>query len=360
MCKENACKLTKQSKVSEVVDFIKQECTFFNESEETKKASLIAIDKYSEAPDILLNFLDRICECYSLFVKQRIIEQKEAVKNLNSIIKKSGMLYEAIAYYWMSKTTLISQFTAVYQTSENVSSKNVDLDGCIDNKLAFDIKTFQFYGEMIDNKLNELREKYQGYVFLLTGDTAIDRKQFWDGSAERTIQDNINNGKEHFIVELPNGGCISVEKRKSICMSTSFLNSIKWCENMSKFPLARSNQFTTKMPFMQIEVFDKDKLPTIENSIYLTLRILARRIFFESEKNENKIKEFCKKIDNEDLTVSQALKCLSAICFMDINTGDSWFFSNPFATNIFPYNIYEHYKCDHPSSYFDNFCYDNY
>ena len=129
---------------------------------------------------------------------------------------------------------------------------------------------------------------------------------------------------------------------------------------MSKFPLARSNQFTTKMPFMQIEVFDKDKLPTIENSIYLTLRILARRIFFESEKNENKIKEFCKKIDNEDLTVSQALKCLSAICFMDINTGDSWFFSNPFATNIFPYNIYEHYKCDHPSSYFDNFCYDNY
>ena len=44
MCKENACKLTKQSKVSEVVDFIKQECTFFNESEETKKASLIAID----------------------------------------------------------------------------------------------------------------------------------------------------------------------------------------------------------------------------------------------------------------------------------------------------------------------------
>ena len=347
------------STITEVMNVIQTHCPFFKPNSKNIKNEDVLLKEYNIEYNLLIKHFENICVCYSKMVSEEVTSESDANQILNRMISEPGSLYEALGIYWLHKSSLCIALKTNYSTNQNNSGVKVDLDGIIEGKFAFDIKKFQLYENLIQPCLEEMETKYPNYTFMVCGFSDVNKEKFWNKNVEISIENGIKQGLKRFGVKLPNGGVIQVEERETVNMAESSFSITRWSENTYKFVLSDSNQFTTTMPFMQIEMFDKTRFDSFGESVYMVLRIMARRIFFELTKCEEKIHSYCSKIQDAEKTVKNAMGYLSAICFMDVNSGEAWTFTNPFAAHKLNIGMLEPYTWDNVMI-IDNFNYDNY
>ena len=347
------------STIAEVLNVIHAHCSFFNPNSKNIKNKDVVLQEYNIEYNLLIKHIENICSCYSKMVSEEVASEYDANQILNRMISEPGSLYEALGIYWLYKSSLCVSLKTNYSTNQNNSGVTIDLDGIIEGKFAFDIKKFQLYEKLLQPCLARMERNYPNYTFMACGFSDVSKEEFWNKTVETSIESGIKQGRKRFGVKLPNGGVIQVEERQPVNMAESSFSITRWSENTYKFVLSDSNQFTTNMPFIQIEMFDKTWFDGFGESVYMILRIMARRIFFELTKSEEKIQSYCSKIQDEEKTVKNAMEYLSVICFMDVNSGEAWTFINPFAAHKLSIGMLEPYTWDN-IMITDNFNYDNY
>lgn len=347
------------STIEEIIAFIQTKCNFFAPNSKNNKNKSATIQNYNFEYNILMNHIENICECYSKLVNDGATSELDANEILNRLISEPGSLFEALGIYWLHETSLCVGLKTNYSTTQNNSGMEIVLDGAIEDNFVFDIKKFQLYERLLQPCLARMENKYLNYTFMTCGFSDVSKEELWNKTVESKIDNGISQGLKKFGVKLPNGGLIQIEERKTVNMSESSFSITRWSENTYKFVLSDSNQFTTNMPFMQIEMFDKTWFEGLGENIYMSLRIMARRIFFELTQSDEKINSYCSKIQDTEKTVKSAMEHLSAICFMDINSGDAWTFINPFAEHKITIRMLEPYTWD-KMMIIDNFRYDIY
>lgn len=300
----------------------------------------------------------KICEVYNHFVSYQQMNISEANVNINRILTEEGMVYEAVGYYWLMQTALLPWITPLYSTAATLSGNLVELDGCYDESIAFDIKKYQDYPEMLGRKLRKLEKTYPDYVFLQAGHTDVSKEQFFDKNVIEEIEKAQRAGVQRAQIELPNNGRIKMERRKGINISESSEDPFLWCRNNYKMFLSDCHQFTKDKPFLLIEVGDMERHNMLPVGAYMRLRTLVRRTFFELSKSEEDVSAYDKKM-SVGYTVKDTIKYLSSIMFIDKNSGKAYAFINPFAVNKMERVFFEHYGWDYPTIV-DDFSCDNY
>lgn len=347
--------------IKDICNYMQEQIPVFNSEhyiQAVKKSFKRNILEVNHSGDLLYNKLDNICDVYKRFLADGLMSEKEVVNNLNRIIIEEGMVYEAIGYYWLMKTSMRLMLRPLHINANTCSGEEVVLDGEIENAFAFDIKKFQTFEEIIRPKLSVLEEKYGDYVFFVQGQTDISKDNLWSNAVQQQIERNTREGKSNFTVKLPNSGEVSGQKKQGINCEESNCAPVRWCENNYKFALSHCGQFTTDKAFVQIELFDLKNLSLIDENPYSTLRILTRRLFFELVNDEECSKVYCDKIRDEK-RVKDVIQYLSGVWFIDISTGDSWVFLNPFAKHKISQNKFEPYGWDAKIT-IDDFRHDNY
>ena len=344
--------------VKNISDYISSNISGFQPNSIIVANYSTSICDFNFGAEYLIKYIDEILDLYSKFISLNIMPLDKCIDNLNRIIKEPGMVLETMGYVRLMNTSIGMNIAAPYSTSNNLSSNLVDLDGILQSKLAFDIKTFRLFDNIIEKKIADLSIKYPSYCFSIIDSTDVCSDNIWDQNVENDLKNKIATGRG-FVLNLPNGGKIGVKIKEQVNISESTFNEFAWIKNNFEFVLHHCNQFTTDLPFVQIEMFDSEKI-FVGEDLFWFFRTLCRRIFFALGKCQEKVKTYCDKIISETLLVKDAIKCLSGIWFMDIHSGKSFVFSNPFANHKLSYSSIEPFTWEKRDTCYDDFLNDNY
>jgi len=333
-------------KVSDVMNEIKSRLSWFVPNEKVLSILNCDLKDVNFTLFKLSNNIEKICEVYKSFIEFNKMEQVNCCNNLNRVITDAGMVLEALGYYWINKTSLSVNLKPIVNYSKVLCKNSVDLDGQICDKWFFDIKTLSPYGDSIQSVLNKISKNYEGYVFMLTGRTDLSLDELMNKKVVKQAEE-IYKSNKNGVLKLPNGGIVSMNKKEKCLISESFHNCFIWCENNYKIFLKHCHQFTTDMPYVLIEMYDKNSFPNdCKISTYMLFRTLTRRTFLQLSLCKEAAVDYDNKVIDNNLTVADAISFLSAIMFIDFNSGESFVFQNPKAKNKIHFNDFEPYMWD--------------
>lgn len=329
-----------------------------------------------------------------LFNSKDTNKKKDAVDLLKDICSNSnrGKIYELLTYSYLRE--LCIPFTTHVKIDKAhcfKASNDYIGDGKItfgfsnhiedeESAIFFEIKSFGISEPLIIKLKQKIQEKMPEYYIITEGSLDSSTIELQKTALEKLsdICEALKNS------HLFNGVLLYTLKELNISIRAipftllnqsgtyvggiSVFNGYKWAKENETYFIRHCSQLCKDNPFIIICPFDEHFAPTFATNLsdhnIISFRSLSRRIFMNLLNNKENLCAYDPKAQ-KNITVSDAIRKISAIWFVDINksheynNNSSWAFINPNADNPIPrYQIDQLFHNN--GVYFDDFIHDNY
>ena len=293
-------------------------------------------------------------------------ETDAAVRNLLSQNTFYGQYLELGAYEWFDRAGV--QFRAQERLSgqEVLNPNGVVIDGrfaAVD--CYFDIKAMGFQEYVTEQFRKRLEERLRGLVVTIEGSMDVDVRDiqtfaFRQLAALTTV---LANGGHHKIPQLD--WTVRAEKRRPVMVGIKTSNPYALAEENRYYPFKTAGQFTRHSPFMLVfsyaAQFNHPLFTNFAASSEITLRALARRAFMQFTDDATPAAHYDAQVAT-GVRLAEASRLLSAMLFINIDTGIAELFLNPRAVNrLTDYHIKQIFDFTVPSDLrIEDFLHDDY
>ncbi|WBW94691.1 hypothetical protein [Oceanirhabdus sp. W0125-5] len=290
--------------------------------------------------------IQRIIKFMKYYYRKKIVNKKKIkswLLNLFSANNFYGQYCELMAYVWMFEMKIKFTPQVMIDSEELLNKKRVELDGVIDKKeIYFDIKSFgiQFYAREIFRR--KLQEQFKGKIVYIEGlrDSSYKDISKYAFDSMKDIVEALEKKHSYFIeglrwniriLDIGKDNIKLVKKRQR-----KEFDPYRFARENKFFCIRKASQFTINKPFILIcsfsdsfnNFYDKGNLKNTNTA----LRALARRTFMELNKCNKKAIRFDGRLD-DNLLVKDVVKYISALIFINFNSGMSRIFLNPYGQN---------------------------
>lgn len=313
---------------------------------------------------------------------------KNLLKDICKIRKENyGKINEALLYYCLHECCINFAPQKKIDSLNSFKSVKYDADGIIDNRIIFDIKSFDIPFNVLENFKKTMEQKIFDFCqkyYNVNMDTTIDfnhnkfniyfKKVTKDCTKLDLLIKEIFKTKAihdcHVYTDKETGIKFTIYNNNKLQPNGSYLSLdfYQWAEANQYLPMLHSSQFIRNQPYILFYTFDNNFKAYFSGDrfyFFQVLRSFSRRVFIALNKCTS---EYINSIDHKaikDISVSQASRKISAIVFINIdesyeyNKLEGYAFINPNAENkLYNYEVNKIFTCN--GFVIDDFKYDNY